>query len=338
MIRRILAVLKARNLEFVRDRSAMSWSIVIPFVLVFGLGLIFSRGDTDQYTVAVANTPASAMTASTHRFFATRFINFVPVEDLDDAIAKVSRHQFDLLIDPQGQLRYWINPDSPAGYIVERLLLQADPSAAQQEVEGEPVRYVDWLVPGILGMNLMFGCLFGIGYVIVRYRKNGFLKRLHATPLSAFEFITAQALSRLILTLSVAAFVFAAVKLMLGIRMEGNYLTLLLIAVLGCTALISLSLVIAARISSEEFAGGLLNMLSFPMMLLSGVFFSLEGSPGWLQSGAQALPLTQMLIAARAVMIDGASVIQVGPQLAILAAMTIVFLLLGSALFRWRFT
>jgi ABC-2 type transport system permease protein len=160
---------------------------------------------------------------------------------------------------------------------------------------------------------------------------------LHATPLSAFEFIVAQALSRLILTIGVAVFVFLCVKLLLDIRMDGSYLALLLVAVLGCTALISLSLVIAARISSEEFAGGLLNLFSFPMMLLSGVFFSLEGSPQWLQSTAQALPLTQMLIAARAVMIDGAGLAQIAPQLIVLTAMTAVFLAFGSWLFRWRF-
>jgi len=336
MMARILAVLKARNLEFVRDRSAMAWSLFIPFVLVFGLGLIFSRGDTDQFTVAVHDAATSG--ARAHPFFDTRFINFVTVTDLDEAVAKVGRHQFDLLIEPGDAMRYWINPDSPAGYIVERLLLQSDPNAQQQAVSGAAVRYVDWLLPGILGMNMMFGCLFGIGYVIVRYRKNGFLKRLRATPLRAFEFIAAQALSRLILTLGAVIFVFVAVKLILDIRMEGSYPALLLIAVLGGGAMISLSLTIASRIDSEELAGGLLNMLSFPMMLLSGVFFSLEGSPEWLQLLAQALPLTQMLVAARAVMLDGAGLADIALPLAILSGMTAVFLALSSVLFKWRFT
>jgi ABC-type multidrug transport system permease subunit len=314
----------------------MAWSLAIPFVLVFGLGLIFSNGDNNQFTVAVASS--ATPTVQTHPFLETRFINFVPVADIEDAIAKVGRHQFDLLIQPGIALRYWINPDSPAGYIVERLLLQTDATAEMQAVSGDAVRYVDWLLPGILGMNMMFGCLFGIGYVIVRYRKNGFLKRLRATPLRAFEFIAAQAISRLILTLSAVAFVFLAVKLMLDIRMEGSYMALLLIAILGGSAMISMSLTIAARINSEEFAGGLLNMLSFPMMLLSGVFFSLEGSPAWLQTLAKALPLTQMLIAARAVMIDGATLIDIAMPLTILLAMTAVFLSLSSVMFKWRFT
>lgn len=338
MMGRMLAVLKARNLEFVRDRSAMAWSIVIPLVLVFGLGIIFSRGDTSQFTVAVAGVAPDAMVADTHAFFGTRFVNFVPVDDLEAAIAQVGRHQFDLLIAPGEPLRYWINPESPSGYVAERLLLQTDASANPQTVSGEAVRYVDWLLPGILGMNMMFGCLFGVGYVIVRYRKNGFLKRLGATPLTALEFIVAQALSRLLLTLAVVLFVFFAVKLLLDVRMEGSYLALLLVAVLGGTAMIALSLVVAARIESEEFAGGLLNMMSFPMMLLSGVFFSLEGSPDWLKAVSQALPLTQMLIAARAIMIDGAALVDVLAPLGILLAMTIVFLTLGATLFKWRFS
>jgi ABC-type multidrug transport system permease subunit len=336
VIARILAVLKARNIEFIRDRSSMIWAIVMPFVLVFGLGIIFSGSDSDQFTVAVLDD-ASAVEAQVHPYYATRFIAFVAVADRADAIKKVGRHQFDLLFERQPTPRYWVNPESPTGYVAERLLLQADTTAVRLEVTGDAVRYVDWLVPGILGMNMMFACLFGVGYVVVRYRKSGFLKRLRATPLSAFEFITAQALSRLFLVLAVQAFVFLGVKLLLDISMEGSYLALLTVAVLGCSALLSLALVIAARINSEELAAGALNLCTFPMMLLSGVFFSLEGSPLWLQNLASAFPLTQILTAARAIMIDGAGLGQVWPELATLLGMTAVFLGVGAALFRWRF-
>jgi ABC-type multidrug transport system permease subunit len=336
VIARIFAVLKARNIEFIRDRSSMIWAIVMPFVLVFGLGVIFSGSDSDHFTVGVLDDTA-AVAAHAHPFYATRFVEFVPVTDRAEAIKKVGRHQYDLLLERASPTRYWINPESPTGYVAERLLLQTDPAAERQDVTGDAVRYVDWLVPGILGMNMMFGCLFGVGYVVVRYRKNGFLKRLRATPLRAFEFITAQALSRLFLVLAVQVFVFLGVKLLLDISMEGSYLALFVVALLGCSALISLALVIAARISSEELAAGALNLCTFPMMLLSGVFFSLEGSARWLQNLANALPLTQMLTAARAVMIDGAGLADILPQLGALLAMTALFLVVGSALFRWRF-
>ena len=94
-------------------------------------------------------------------------------------------------------MRYWVNTDSPKGYVVEKLLRAEHPAPSAKPVTGAAVRYVDWLFPGILGMNMMFSCLFGVGYVVVRYRKSGFLKRLHATPLTAFEFLSAQVLSRL---------------------------------------------------------------------------------------------------------------------------------------------
>jgi ABC-type multidrug transport system permease subunit len=336
VIARILAILKARNLEFVRDRASMVWAIVVPFVLVFGLGIIFSRGDSSQFTVAVLDD-AAAVAAHAHPYYETRFIEFVPIENSVEAIKKVGRHQFDLLFEREPVARYWVNPESPTGYVAERLLLQADAAAVREVVTGDAVRYVDWLVPGILGMNMMFACLFGVGYVVVRYRKNGFLKRLRATPLSAFEFITAQALSRLSLVLAVQTFVFLGVKLFLDISMEGSYLALLVVALLGCSALLALALVIAARINSEELAAGVLNICTFPMMLLSGVFFSLEAAPQWLQNLANALPLTQILVAARAIMIDGAGFVGVWPQLATLLGMTAVFLAVGAALFRWRF-
>ena len=333
MIRRILAVLKARNLEFVRDRGSMAWAIGMPFGLVFGLGYIFSGSDTDQFTVGIAGEPAGQ-----HAFLDTRYIDFVPVDDVDAAIRRVGRHQLDLLVEFTPTVHYWVNPDSPSGYVAERLLLQSEPGATRETVTGDAVRYVDWVVPGILGMNMMFSSLFGVGYVVVRYRKNGFLKRLQATPLSAFEFISAQALSRLLLTVAVQAGVFLTVRAVLGIAMNGSYLALLLVAIIGCASMIALSLVFAARVSSEELAGGLVNVIAFPMVLLSGVFYSIEGSPGWLQSVAKALPLTQMLAAARAIMIDGAGIVGVLPELVFLTLLTFAFLGIGSVLFRWRQT
>ena len=337
-MRRVLAVWHARNLEFVRDRASFGWSIFMPLGLVFGLAIIFSGEGADEFQVAVLVSDATAeVDESVHPFLETRFVEFLPVSEGDDVLEDVARHQLDMLVEFGDEVRYWINEESPKGYLAERLLLQTDAAAMKQVVTGNAVRYVDWLVPGILGMNMMFSSLFGVGYVVVRYRKNGFLKRLRATPLNALEFIIAQILSRLILIMATTSLVFLSVKYILDITMEGSYLTLALVALLGGSSLVSLSLLVAARVSSEELAGGLLNMLSWPMMLLSGVFFSLEGSGEWLQSIARLLPLTQLLEAARLVMIDGAGIGVIWPQLAALAGMTVTFLVLGSALFRWRF-
>ncbi|MDE2235993.1 MAG: ABC transporter permease [Gammaproteobacteria bacterium] len=338
MIRRFLAVLKARNLEFLRDRSALGWNIALPVFIVLGMWLVFSGNEKPIFKVAVFS--GAAPLASLHNdFLSTRFIQFYSVSSIQPAIRKVEHDQSDMLLDLENPAhpRYWVNQSSPKGYILEKILQgEKDLRYTRQPVSGRAIRYVDWLIPGILGMNMMFSCLFGVGYVIVRYRKNGFLKRLNATPLHAFEFIAAQVTSRLILIMCITIAVYIGTDLLIGFYMSGSYLALLLVAILGATSMISLGLLVAARVSSEEFAGGLLNLLSWPMMFLSGVWFSLQGTHPWLQRTAEFLPLTQLLEGARAVMLDGAGVLQILPQLLALAGMTIVFLAVGAASFKWK--
>lgn len=335
MIKRVLAVMSARNLEFLRDRSTLGWNIFLPVLLVLGLGFIFSGDGRPMYKVAVLQD-AAEISIEAHPFLTTRYVQFFSVNDTEDAVRKIGRHKIDMLIQLQPSPRYWVNPDSPKGYFLERLLLQSDPDIARAEVSGEAVRYVDWLLPGILGMNMMFSCLFGVGYVVVRYRKNGFLKRLNATPLRPIEFIVAQVLSRLILIMAVTMFVYAGTQYFIGFRMQGSLLTLFLVALIGSVSLISLGLLVAARVSSEELAGGILNMLTWPMMLVSGVWFSLEGTHPLIQQLAKVFPLTLILESARAVMLDGATLAQVMPQLGTLLAMSGVFLLIGATAFSWQ--
>ncbi len=339
MFGRIYAIFTARNREFLRDRGTLAWNIVLPVVLMLGLAFAFSGDGRDQYTVGVLQAEQEIDTAQ-HPFLETRFVEFVAIADEELAMRKVERHQFDLLVDFEGAGRYWINPDSPKGYFAERLLLQADGTIFSQitraQITGDPIRYVDWVLPGILGMNMMFSCLFGVGYVVVRYRKNGFLKRLRATPLRPVEFIIAQIGSRMVLIMVITIFVYTGTHLLLDTRMDGNYLTLLLIAAIGAVSMVSLGLLVAARVTSEELAGGLLNIINWPMMLLSGVWFSLEGAGDLIQQAAKIFPLTHILDSARAVMLDGATIIDVLPSLLVLTAMSVVFLGLGARFFRWH--
>src|SRR5512138_2878076 len=193
---RLLAVWHARNLEFVRDRGTLIFTLVVPIAMVIGMSFVFGGKERPLFKVGVL---AAQVDRRAHPFLSERFVDFVAMPDEGAAIHKVARHDLDLLVDVRAPVRYWVNPSSPKGYIIEKLLLESDRDAHRQPVSGEAVRYVDWLFPGVLGMNLMFSCLFGVGYVVLRYRKNGSLKPLTATPLSAFEFLSAQVLSRLVL-------------------------------------------------------------------------------------------------------------------------------------------
>lgn len=333
--KRLLAMVIARSIEFLRDKSAMSWNLLVPALMVISIAYVFSGPGQPLFKVAViADAPISA---NLHPFLGTPHIQFYKETDLDGTLAKVQRHRVDMLVDLRtAPGRYWVNEQSPKGVTLEKVLAGSGGATLQRgTASGADIRYVDWLVPGVLGMNMMFSCLFGIGYVIVRYRKSGYLKRLNATPLRAIEFITAQLVSRLVLILLITVVVFVGTNSFLHYRMEGSYLDLFLVTLAGQISMIALGLLVAARVTSEELAGGLLNLVSWPMMMLSGVFFSLEGSPKILQWVSQAFPLTHMLSAARAVMLDGATLTMIAPDLLLLCAMSVVFLGLGAIGFRW---
>ena len=333
MIRRLLSVWHGRNLEFLRDRGTLMFTLLLPIMLVVGMSFVFAGPTRALFKVGVL---AEHIDTASQPFLSEHYVDFVPTPVEAAALRKLTHQTLDLVVDFRGGGRYWVNTDSPKGYIVEKLLLAAVPGAQRQPVTGVAVRYVDWLFPGILGMNLMFSCLFGVGYVVVRYRKSGFLKRLHATPLSAFEFLSAQVLSRLAIIVTVTTILYVGIGTIIGFHSAGNVALLALLLIVGALSVIALGLTVAARFSSEELVGGVLNLLTWPMMLLSGVWFSLEDSPRWVQWVANVFPLTQMLSAARAVMLDGAGLIQVAPNLLYLAATTLVFLAFGAWSFRWR--
>jgi ABC-type multidrug transport system permease subunit len=337
MWNRIYALFVARNLEFVRDRSALAWSVLLPVLIIFVFAFAFTEDNPEKFKVGLVSGSLAEGAALTFRD--TRYIKFIEFEDVETSLQKVERHQVDLLFDPTGH-RYWINQTSPNGYIVEKLLVAAyaDSGETLQKilVEGDEIRYVDWVIPGVIAMNIMWGALFGIGYVIVRYRKFGVLKRLSATPVTAVEFLCAQILSRLWLLVVVNVVIFIGMDLFVDFRMHGSYFNLLLVFTLGCINLICCGLVVAARISSEEVANGVLNLFSWPMMFLSGVWFSLEGAHPWMQKFALILPLTHVTNAAREVMIDGAGIIDISDHLLVLGISSVVLLFIGARIFQWE--
>ena len=330
-LKRIGALFFARTLEFVRDRAALVWNLLFPLLLVIGFSLIFSGPPKPLVQIGVVGE----LPATYAPLRAVPLLKIIPYDDASRGQLKVRHHQLDLLFSPAGG-RNWINPDSPQGAMAEYLLRQAVQAPLQREtLSGRAIRYGDWLLPGVIGMNLMFSGLFGVGFVIVRYRKNGVLKRLRATPLGALEFLFAQLLSRVLITLVVSLLVFCAAYWLLDVPLIGSGWLLLVIALAGGTAMASLGLLIAARLQNEELASGLLNLISLPMMFLSGVWFSLEGAPAWLQQLAARLPLSQIIEAARAVMLEGAGWQEVAGPLGQVMVFALVCISLGAMLFKW---
>ncbi|PVZ69514.1 ABC transporter permease [Pelagibaculum spongiae] len=340
-ITNILALIGARNKEFYRDRGTLMWNLAFPLLLILGFAFAFGYGGQAMFKVGYI-APDTSNKQAIQPLLDTKYIDFVEysVDQKASALKKLQHHKMDMLIQSNSQqtqpLQYWVNTSSPKGYTLENIVkgTLAKP-AEKQTVEGNEIRYVDWVLPGVLGMNMMFSCLFGVGYSLVRYRKNGVLKRLQATPVRPLEFILAQVVSRMLLVVSVSSVLFIGTWQLLGLTMLGNWLLLFTVLITGAFCLISLALAICARLSSEELAGGLLNLFSWPMMFLSELWFSLEGASPILQQIAQALPLTHIVSSARAIMTEGADLASVAPSLITLIIMTMIFLLIAATSFRW---
>lgn len=330
-MKRFFAIFKARNLEFFRDRGTVFWNILFPVLLILGFSFAFSNQEQPLFKIGIISKPEKKID-----FLDYKYLNIISYDDQELAFTKLRHHQIDMILDPQSNV-YYINELSSGSYISEKLLSGSNSDEwEKQTVIGKPIRYIDWVVPGILGMNIMFSCLIGVGFIIVRYRKNGVLKRFKATPISAFEFILAQVFSRFSIMLIITLIIYTGCNFIFNFVMEGSYLVLLLLAVMGIICMISMGLMIASRFKSEELAGGIMNVSAWPMMIFSGVWFSLEGSPKSLQIISQFLPLTHFVGGAREVMLDGAGLTDVLDHIGILAVMTAFFILIGTATFKWE--
>jgi ABC-type multidrug transport system permease subunit len=344
-LKTVTTLIIARNKEFYRDKGSVTWAILFPLLLMVGITFAFKNQNVELFKIGVLGEKNSIdALAIAHRPWITVVSYPVAGIEADKALDKVRHHQLDLLLKQQDDgVHYWINPESSRGEAAEQLLLTPDKSSANDQtialhkevVTGRAIRYIDWVIPGILGMNIMFGALFGIGYVIVRYRKMEVLKRVQATPVSALEYLTAQVVSRLLIMLTVCVLIFAGCNSVLHFVMQGSYLLLFLVAALGGFAMVSLGLVIASRTDNEELAGGLLNIATFPMMLLSEVWFSLDGAPSWMITLSKFMPLTHMVAAARQVMLEGATLSEISLHLWFLACMSVIMLVAASLMFRW---
>lgn len=328
--KRFFAVVKARNIEFFRDRGSLGWNILFPVLMLVGLSFVFSGDGRAVYKIGVMD-----LSASESAFLDIKHIDFIDYKNVALATTKLEQHAIDLIIDFTQQ-KYWVNEGAPNSYLVEKIFNSEHKNFERLTTQGKAIRYVDWVLPGILGMNMMFSCLFGVGYVIVRYRKNAVLKRLQATPLSAFEFVSAQLFSRLFIVMFMSSVIYIGCNVFFDFYMLGNYFDLLIIGVLGAFSLITLGLLVACRSKSEELIGGLLNFTSWPMMLLSGVWFSLEGAPEAIKSFANVLPLTHVVAGARKIITEGASLADISFHVWSLILMSSLFLALGSYFFSWN--
>jgi ABC-2 type transport system permease protein len=209
-------------------------------------------------------------------------------------------------------------------------------TAGEQHVEVVGARYIDWLIPGLLGMNIMGTGMWSIGFAVVWARTRKVLKRLAATPMSRRDYLLAQMLARLVFLVVEVGGLLAFAVLVFSVPIRGALATLVVAALLGALAFGGLGLLVASRARTIEAASGWMNFVMLPMWVVSGVFFSSAHFPAPAQPFIHALPLTALNDALRAVMLDGASARAIGAELAILSAWAGVCFVVALKVFRWK--
>ncbi len=338
---------------YTRDKGAMFWTFAFPVVMLLGFGFIFRGGGGPKLSVVYVepaiSSPKDAALCKAMGDLQLKVIRLAPAE----AEARWGRGETALEVLPAGsgyRMRlnsYLLAQGGPTAGLVNQAWMMAqarlagapEPGRIPVSVESPGGRkasnYAAFLLPGLLGLNLLSIGLFSVGMVNVSYREKGKFRRLAVTPLPKWVFLMGQVLQRLAICLAQAVVLVAVGWAVFGIRNQGSYLDLTLVMVLGTACFMSFGFALSSLADTAESYAAIANVFFFPLMLLSGVYFTLDSAPHWLQHAVWILPLAPFLTTLRAVFNDGASLAGHGLALAVVGAWAVVTFLVAVRRFRW---
>ena len=332
--------------EFLREKEAVFWVFVFPVLMTFALGIAFRNTAPDKTFVAIEGDAQSASVSELANVL-THSADFnASVLSSDEATRALRSGKVSIVVKPtENDYSLRFDPTRPesrtAKLIVDDVLQRAKGrtdvvTVAEEKVTETGARYVDFLVPGLIGMNLMGSGLWGLGFTIVIARSRKLLKRFAATPMRRSHYLLSFMLSRLIFLLLEVAAVVAFAWLVFGFTVRGSWLSVSLIVLLGGFAFSGIGLLVAARPTTIEGVSGLMNFIMLPMWLLSGTFFSSERFPQVFQPFIKALPLTAINTLLRAVMNEGTSLWSNWTNVAILLFWLMISFVVALKIFRWQ--
>jgi ABC-type multidrug transport system permease subunit len=356
-----LQLFGARLREFLREPEVIFWVFGFPILLAVGLGIAFRNKPQDEIAVGVIDAPGSdaieralapsdpppvsdasahaAKPATPSSVFAVKKLS-EPEADAALRLGKVS-----LVIVPGVTYEYRFDPTRPDSLLarqrvhdtLERAAGRVDPVAARDDLVTQPgARYIDFLIPGLLGMNIMSGGMWGVGFVLVDMRSRKLLKRLIATPMRRGHFLGAMMASRMLMVILEMILLLFFGWLVFDMVVRGNAGTIASLSIIGAFSFAGLGLLVASRARKTETVSGLMNLVMLPMFVFSGVFFSSDRFPAVIQPIVKALPLTALNDALRAVILEGAGLTSQLGRIAIMLAWGIASFALALRMFRWN--
>ncbi|MBI4545760.1 MAG: ABC transporter permease [Gemmatimonadetes bacterium] len=329
--------------EFGREPEAVFWTFFFPILLAVALGIAFRNRGPERIHVGIEAGPGSAQVAAALASadgFATRMVEPAGAREA------LRRGEIALLVVPAAEgVTYHYDPTRPESRLA-RLAVDDALQRAAGRSDARPVmdlrvtekgsRYIDFLIPGLIGLNLLGTGLWGVGFALVRMRTGKLLKRLAATPMRRADFLLSFMLSRLVFLAGELAAILLFARLVFDVSVRGSLAGVLLISTLGAFAFTGLGVLVASRARSIEAVQGLMNLVAVPMWVLSGVFFSSDHFPAAMQPFIRALPLTALVDALRAVMVEGAALVATAASLGIVLAWGVGSFAAALAVFRWR--
>ena len=338
----LIELTSARLKEFIRETEAIFWVFGFPLLLTLLLGFAFREKPPDRIPVGIVSGPA----ANARLAALSKSPALLPrIYSEAQAREELRRGKVSLLIEGGQQPVYRFDPTRPDARTAR---VEADDAlqtaagrrdaitARDEQVHEQGARYIDFLVPGLLGMNLMGTGMWGMGFTIANARMKKLLKRLVATPMRKSDYLIAQFLSRLVFLVIEMVTVVGFAWIAFGVRIHGSLLLFAFVCFLGGMAFAAIGLLVASRARTLEAVSGMMNLVMMPMWLCSGVFFSYERFPDAAKPFIRALPLTALNDALRGVMNDAMTMGQVMPQLINLALWTVVAYAAGLRMFRWQ--
>ena len=340
----------SRFREFFREPAAVFWVYGFPLILALALGIAFRNRPVERIHVDVqSDGPGGAIAAERAReSLSTDARLVVTVTDESSSRNRLRTAKTDLILvpssDPAGAGEYVLDPNRPEGALarnavdnaVLRKRLPDAPVPAERTIDEPGGRYIDFLIPGLIGTNLMGGGLWGVGFVTVDMRVRKLLKRFVATPMRRSDFLLSLMLSRLVFMMVEIFILLVFAYFVFDIRVHGDLLAFLALIIAGGLCFSGLGLLVACRAKTIETVSGLMNAVMLPMYIVSGVFFSSDRFPDWMQPVIKSLPLTALNDGLRAVMNDGYGWGVLPYPMLVLGAWGLVTFAVALRLFRWR--
>ena len=333
-------------LELQREPEVVFWVFVFPLLLAAGLGIAFRNKPGDASPVAIVAGPGGRVAETLLQGSPQHAAFKITVQDGDAARKGFRLGKYDLVIEPDGAggLRYRYDPARPESVLaraeVDDALQKAagrkDVVATSQVISSEPgSRYIDFLIPGLLGMNLMNSGMWGIGFALVDMRQRKLLKRFVGTPMRRGDFLLALLSSRLVLMIIEIGLLLTLGVIVFHMKLMGSIFAVVLLGSLGAICFGGIGLLTASRAQKIESVSGLMNLVMMPMWIFSGVFFSYERFPAVIQPLIKALPLTALNDALRASILEGTPLFHQWPQLLVMGVWGSISFALALKWFRW---